>query len=116
VNYEQINMFGERDPAEIVAEWLKERHTREIKSGFLRKEHITYPFEKFVLYEFSHYSGGTASYSLANYYRWFDFSPAGVKLTAEKRGGREIFVKKTKILKILNIRDDKKDVMRGEEE
>lgn len=116
MNYEQINMFGERDPAEIVAEWLKERHTWEIKSGFLRKEHVTYPFEKYVLYEFSHYSGGTASDSLANYYRWYNFSPAGVKLTAEKLGVGEIFVKKSKILKILNIHDDKQDVMKGEQD
>jgi len=85
VNYEQINMFGERDPAEIVAEWLKERHVRMIKSGFLREEHITYPFDRFVLYEFSHHSGGTAGLSLANYYDWFDFSPSGVLLRKNSR-------------------------------
>ena len=108
-------MFGERDPAEIVAEWLKERHVRMIKSGFLRKEHITYPFDRFVLYEFSHHSGGTASYSLANYYDWFDFSPSGV-LLRKKLTDKGDFVKKCRILKILNIKDDHADVMREGDE
>ena len=115
MNFEQINMFGERDPAQIVADWLKELHSREIKSGFLRREHTTYPFEKFVLYYFSHYCGGTSSYSLADYYHWYDFRPAGVLLSNHGSMGKDVFVKKSAILNILNIRDDKQDVMRGEE-
>ena len=116
MNFEQINMFGERDPAQIVADWLKELHSREIKSGFLRKEHTTYPFEKFVNYYFSHYCGGTASYSLADSYHWYDFTPGGVWLSNHGSNGKDVFVTKYAILKILNIKDDHANVMKGEEE
>jgi len=112
---EQLNMFGERDPAQIVAEWLVEWHDHLVKCGHITKKHIGYELADYVLGEFSHYSGGTAHGSLADAgYKWYDFSPKGCHLNQRCYMGGEVFIKKSAILRVLGIRDDGRDIMKEE--
>ena len=106
---EQLSLFGERDPAAIVASWLESYHAELVKQGF-GWERTTLAY--FVLYEFSHYCGGTAHGELAEHYFGYDFSPAKCRLV--DREGRETIIKKNAILRLLNIKDDHGDVMKGE--
>lgn len=112
---EQMNMFGERDPVNVICEWLTTYHKELIKRGFIRREHRGYKFSDFVLNYFSSYAGGTAHGILKDYFDTYDFSPTGVKLNSWGSKDKELFVKKSDILKMLNIKDDHKDLLKDEE-
>lgn len=108
---EQINMFGERDPANIVVDWLKTAY--EHKEEEYDERDIS--FEKFVLDKFSTWSGGSASQTLReNGYIFYGFSPSGVEL-ARQNFSDKVFIKKSVLLKMLNIKDDHKDILKDEE-
>lgn len=108
---EQINMFGERDPANIVVEWLKTAY----KNRADEYDDREISFEKFVLDKFSTWSGGSASQTLReNGYIFYGFSPAGVELARQSYSDK-VFIKKSVLLRMLNIKDDHKDLMKDEE-
>ena len=107
--FEQISLFGERDPFSVAVEGIRQMYEWSCKHGEM-------DFGKWLLHHFSSYCGGTAD-SFFEGYDFADFSPKGLRLYNYKREGhKDDFVPKAKLLRYFQVKDDKKDVLRDYKE
>jgi hypothetical protein len=120
---EQFNLFGERDPfaelTENIVRWYEAAKADSEKYGGYMPN-----FDDWLRDNFSSYCGGNCTTFLYDKWTFYDFSPSGLRLTnmnklVKVKNGTEwesIFFPKKKILKAFGIKDDNKDILRGEEQ
>lgn len=105
VQFEQISLFGERDPFAIVTDFIGKM-----------KKNSQQPFDQWLLDAFSSYWGGTIPTGYApEEYTWFEFSPKVLRLSSvasRNSGYREIIIPKARLLRFYNVKDDRKDLMK----
>lgn len=107
---EQMNLFGEVDPLSLVCKMFRDSYDWWINHDRMPEIERHMDFSEFVLRHFSSYQGGTAPQELKDAgYRHYGCSPKGVELW---RDDGNILVPKVKILRMLQVTDDHKDIMR----
>lgn len=111
---EQLTFFTDGVTETDVLNWLVRRY-EQLKALGDEDWYKNHNFDDWVLYEFSHYSGGSICDEQleAKGIRWFDFSSTrGLRIQGYFEGEAVcIIIPKAKVLKAFGIRDDHKDVL-----
>lgn len=123
---EQLNLFGERDQfAELIdriVDWY------EGDKAFCEDHGCYFPerFDTWLLDLFSCHCGGNSSTMLWGDWGWYQFSPSGLKLEnssklVPRKDGQgteweSIFFPKKKILEAFGVKDDGKDLLKGDQD
>ena len=109
MNYEQISLFGERDPLSMVCEYFKSTYAS--RSDWYKKHELkSYPltFSEFILDCFSGYTGGTSPEAFRKE-GWTQYGCSAKGIELWKHNGNEwesLLVKKSSILRAFGIQND----------